>query len=77
MGGYSVREWHRRSQSHRRFRGDLASPEISRAATELGAAQPAVSNALRRLRAEMDDALFVRSGQTMLPTPLAERIAPY
>ena len=51
--------------------------QISRAAAELNTTQPTVSNALRRLRSEMDDALFVRSGQTMVPTPLAEQIAPY
>jgi DNA-binding transcriptional LysR family regulator len=51
--------------------------QISRAATELNSSQPTVSNALRRLREVMDDRLFVRSGQMMLPTPLAQEIAPH
>jgi DNA-binding transcriptional LysR family regulator len=51
--------------------------QISRAAAELNSSQPTVSNALRRLRAAMDDRLFVRSGQMMVPTPLAEEIAPH
>jgi DNA-binding transcriptional LysR family regulator len=51
--------------------------QISRAAAELNSSQPTVSNALRRLRLAMDDRLFVRSGQMMVPTPLAEEIAPH
>jgi DNA-binding transcriptional LysR family regulator len=50
---------------------------ISRAAAELGVSQPTISNALRRLRSQMQDALFIRGGRTMVPTPLAERLAPY
>jgi DNA-binding transcriptional LysR family regulator len=48
---------------------------ISRAAIELNTSQPTVSNALRRLRASTGDALFVRSGSGMEPTPFAERLA--
>ena len=51
--------------------------QISRAAVELNLSQPTVSNALRRLREIMDDRLFVRSGQMMMPTPLAQEIAPH
>jgi DNA-binding transcriptional LysR family regulator len=51
--------------------------QISRAAAELNSSQPTVSNALRRLREIMDDRLFVRSGQMMMPTPLAQEIAPH
>jgi len=51
--------------------------QISRAAAELNSSQPTVSNALRRLRVAMDDRLFVRSGQMMVPTPLAQEIAPH
>ncbi len=36
--------------------------------------QSAVSNALRRLRTRLDDPLFVRSTEGMLPTPLVESI---
>ena len=48
---------------------------ISRAAVELNSSQPTVSNALRRLRDSTGDALFVRSGSGMEPTPFAERLA--
>jgi DNA-binding transcriptional LysR family regulator len=48
---------------------------ISRAAVELNASQPTVSNALRRLRDFTGDALFVRSGSGMEPTPFAEQLA--
>lgn len=47
----------------------------SRAGMRLGLSQPAVSNALRRLRQSIGDPLFVRDGNVMLPTPLAERLA--
>lgn len=46
----------------------------TRAADILCLSQPAVSNALGRLRRVMDDPLFVRTPQGMLPTPLAERL---
>lgn len=53
---------------------------VSRAAERLGVTQPAVSAALKRLRAAFDDPLLVRSGQLMSPTPraleLAEHMAP-
>jgi len=53
---------------------------VSRAAVRLGVTQPAVSAALKRLRAAFGDPLLVRSGQTMSPTPraleLAERVTP-
>lgn len=48
---------------------------ISRAAVELNTTQPTVSNALRRLRDFTGDALFVRGGGGMEPTPFAERLA--
>ena len=48
---------------------------ISRAADRLGLSQPAVSNALARLRLATDDRLFVRMGKGMAPTPYAQRIA--
>lgn len=49
---------------------------VTRAGSRIGLSQPAVSAALNRLRAVLDDQLFVRSGQQMLPTPRAEDIAP-
>lgn len=48
---------------------------VSSAAQSLGVSQPAVSNALKRLRKLMGDELFLRTAQGMLPTPLAEQIA--
>lgn len=49
---------------------------VTRAAEQLGVAQPAASHGLSRLRREFDDALFVRTGSGVKPTPLAERLAP-
>lgn len=47
---------------------------VSRAAEDLGLSQPAISNALRRLRARFGDQLFVRTARAMAPTPLAEEL---
>ncbi len=47
---------------------------LTRAAVDLHLTQPAVSNALARLRAHFDDPLFVRSGRSVAPTPLAHEI---
>lgn len=44
---------------------------ITRAADALNVSQPAVSYALRRLRAHFDDPLFVRSGSGVRPTRVA------
>ena len=44
---------------------------ISKAAQLLCISQSAVSHALQRLRLQLKDELFVRSGQKMLPTPFA------
>ena len=49
---------------------------ITHAAEALGLSQPAVSNALARLRAATNDRLFVRTPRGMAPTAYAERIAP-
>ena len=48
---------------------------VSRAADELGLSQPAASQGLARLRRHLDDALFVRSGTGVAPTPRAETLA--
>ncbi|MEO8123428.1 MAG: LysR family transcriptional regulator [Burkholderiales bacterium] len=48
---------------------------VSRAAEQLGLSQPAVSHALTRLRLLLKDALFVRSGAGMRPTPRADQLA--
>ncbi|CAN5659423.1 LysR family transcriptional regulator [soil metagenome] len=49
---------------------------VSRAAVAIGLSQPAVSNALLRLRRACDDPLFVRTTGGMEPTALAEQMAP-
>jgi DNA-binding transcriptional LysR family regulator len=49
---------------------------LTRAAHKLAITQPAVSNALRRLRMALGDELIQRSGQAMLPTPRALALWP-
>ena len=48
---------------------------LTRAADALGMTQPAVSHALKRLRLQFDDPLFVRARARMEPTPRAHAIA--
>jgi DNA-binding transcriptional LysR family regulator len=57
------------------FRQLLTERNVSRAAETLELSQPAVSNALARLRRQLGDELFVRTPQGMAPTPYAELIA--
>lgn len=52
----------------------LQSHSISAAAESLGVSQQAVSQQLNRLRDLLGDALFVRSGQGIAPTPYARSI---
>ena len=47
---------------------------VTTAAARLGLTQPAVSNALARLRAVFGDALFVRTPSGMAPTPFARQL---
>lgn len=47
---------------------------LTRAAEVLSITQPAVSNALNRLRTSLNDQLFVRTPQSMMPTPVADNI---
>ncbi|GKT24440.1 LysR family transcriptional regulator [Acidovorax sp. SUPP3334] len=49
---------------------------LTRAAQKLSLTQPAVSNALRRLREVLGDDLVVRSGQGVQPTPRALTLWP-
>jgi DNA-binding transcriptional LysR family regulator len=53
----------------------LRERSVSAAAASLGLTQPALSNALRRLRTRLDDPLFVRTPAGMEPTPYALAIA--
>jgi DNA-binding transcriptional LysR family regulator len=48
---------------------------LSRAAVRVGLSQPAMSNALRRLRELFDDPLFVRGSRGMTPTARATQLA--
>ncbi|GAA3057357.1 LysR family transcriptional regulator [Rhizobium viscosum] len=49
---------------------------VTRAAERLGITQPALSNALSRLREMMRDQLFVRERYGIQPTPMAHELAP-
>jgi DNA-binding transcriptional LysR family regulator len=49
---------------------------VNRTAEAVGLSQPATSAALARLRVLFDDALFVRTGAQMEPTPRALELAP-
>ena len=54
------------------FEAVFAEGGITRAAERLNLTQPAVSNALARLRTAFGDQLFVRSADGMAPTPAAK-----
>ncbi|WP_406623706.1 LysR family transcriptional regulator [Acidovorax sp. SDU_ACID1] len=54
----------------------MAERNLTRAAEKLALTQPAVSNALRRLREVVGDDLLVRSGQGVEPTPRALALWP-
>jgi DNA-binding transcriptional LysR family regulator len=47
---------------------------VTRAAKRIGLSQPAVSNALARLRRTFDDPLLVRTAEGMAPTPAAQAL---
>ena len=54
----------------------MAERSLTRAARNLSLTQPAVSNALRRLRETLGDELVKRTGQGMTPTPRALALWP-
>ncbi|WP_417417057.1 LysR family transcriptional regulator [Hoeflea sp.] len=56
------------------FEAIYTAGNISRAADQLDLSQPALSNALARLRKQLDDQLFVRSGNGVVPTSRAEEM---
>lgn len=56
------------------FDAVLQTRSVTMAAYNLGCTQPAVSNALNRLRDALGDPLFVRTSEGMMPTPWAEQI---
>jgi DNA-binding transcriptional LysR family regulator len=53
----------------------LVERRVSKVADNLGLTQPAVSNALARLRKLLGDELFLRTPSGMEPTPFAEQLA--
>lgn len=58
------------------FNEVMTERSLTRAARKLALTQPAVSNALRRLRESLGDDLLRRSGQGMEPTPRALALWP-
>jgi DNA-binding transcriptional LysR family regulator len=58
------------------FDAVMTEQNITRAAERLSTTQPAVSNALKRLREAVDDEILVRTARGMKPTPHAEEIWP-
>jgi DNA-binding transcriptional LysR family regulator len=54
----------------------LAERSVVRAARRLHVTPSAVSNALARLRAALEDPLLIRSGRGIVPTPRAAALAP-
>jgi DNA-binding transcriptional LysR family regulator len=53
----------------------LMERKVSKVAENLGLGQPAVSNALARLRKLFGDELFLRTSSGMQPTPFADQLA--
>lgn len=60
----------------RAFDALIDTRKVSSAADRIGITQPALSNALSRLRAALGDELFTRSPRGMQPTPYALLLAP-
>jgi len=58
------------------FDAIMAEQSLTRAAITLSLTQPAVSNALRRLREHLGDDLLVREGQKLVPTARAKSLWP-
>ncbi|MDG3087217.1 LysR family transcriptional regulator [Vibrio hannami] len=54
----------------------LRERNVTRSANQLGVSQPAMSNALRRLRELFGDPLLVRTNEGMIPTERATRLQP-
>ena len=49
-----------------------ATRSVTRTAERLGQTQPTVSSMLKRIRAQINDPLFIRTSEGMIPTPRAE-----
>ncbi|WP_444958635.1 LysR family transcriptional regulator [Microbulbifer sp. ZKSA002] len=52
----------------------LQERNLSRVAEKVGLTQQAISEQLRKLREVFDDRLFIRQGNGMVPTPVAEQL---
>ena len=57
------------------FEALLEERSVSRAAARVGLSQPALSNAIGRMRKAIGDPLFIRTATGMRPTPRAEQLA--
>ncbi|MEW6129153.1 MAG: LysR family transcriptional regulator [Acidobacteriota bacterium] len=49
--------------------------QVTRAAKRIGLSQPAMSNALTRLRRTFNDQLFIKTSTGMIPTPTAQTLS--
>ena len=58
------------------FKAIYIEGNLTRAGAVLGVSQPAVSNALARLRVHYNDPLFFRSGKHMCPTFFTQKVMP-
>src|SRR5258706_12316641 len=58
------------------FDAMMAERNVTRAARRVFLSQPATSHALARLRKEVGDPLFVRTGREMIPTAKAAALGP-
>jgi len=58
------------------FDAVMTEQNLTRAASRLAMTQPAVSNALRRLRDALNDELLIRTAHGVKPTPRAEALWP-
>jgi DNA-binding transcriptional LysR family regulator len=58
------------------FDAVMTEQNLTRAASHLAMTQPAVSNALRRLRDALNDELLIRTAHGVKPTPRAEELWP-
>ena len=54
----------------------MSERSVTRAGAKVGLSQPAMSNALARLRDQLGDELFFRAKNRMVPTPRALELAP-
>jgi DNA-binding transcriptional LysR family regulator len=58
------------------FKALLKERSVTRAASQMGLTQQAVSAQLSKLRDTFQDRLFLRSAQGVIPTPMAEQLGP-